>query len=130
MLIRRVVRPCRFLRCVIRKKESRNLSLTSKPCLSYSVACQLLGMRICYLSAQTAFYSLNPDRDIPGPLAINPAYIRLAANHITAQGVGYRASEGKWCGFIWHAPPILYKSTLLLLTQYFYPLNISKSNAI
>jgi hypothetical protein len=34
--------------------------------------------------AQTAFYSLNPDRDIPGPLAINPAYIKLAANHITA----------------------------------------------
>jgi hypothetical protein len=33
--------------------------------------------------AQTAFYSLNPDRDIP-VLAINPAYIRLAANHITA----------------------------------------------
>jgi hypothetical protein len=31
-----------------------------------------------YLSAQTAFYSLNPNRDIPGPLAINPAYIRLA----------------------------------------------------
>jgi hypothetical protein len=27
--------------------------------------------RIYYLSAQTAFYSLNPDRDIPGPLAIN-----------------------------------------------------------
>jgi len=79
--------------------------------------------------AQTAFYSLNPDRDIPGPLAINPAYIRLAANHITAQGVGCRASEGKWCGFVWHAPPILYESTLLLLTQYFYPLNISKSNA-
>jgi hypothetical protein len=24
-----------------------------------------------YLSAQTAFYSLNPNRDIPGPLAIN-----------------------------------------------------------
>jgi hypothetical protein len=24
-----------------------------------------------YLSAQTAFYSLNPDRDIPGPLAIS-----------------------------------------------------------
>jgi len=46
-------------------------------------------MHSSYLSAQTAFYSLNPDRDIPGPLAINPAYIRLAANHITAQGIGY-----------------------------------------
>ena len=84
---------------------------------------------LIYLSAQTAFYSLNPDRDIYWPLAINPAYIRLAANHITAQGVGCRASEGKWCGFVWHAPPILYGSTLLLLTQYFYLLNISKSNA-
>ena len=31
-----------------------------------------------YLSAQTAFYSLNPDRDIYGPLVINPTYIRLA----------------------------------------------------
>jgi len=50
--------------------------------------------------AQTAIYSLNPDRDIPGPLAINPTYKRLAANHITAQGKGCRASEGKWCGFV------------------------------
>jgi hypothetical protein len=73
-----------------------------------------------YLSAQTAFYSLNPDRDILGPLAINPAYIRLAANHITAQGIGCRASEGKWCGFVWDAPPILYESTSFTLTQYFY----------
>ena len=71
--------------------------------------------------AQTAFYSLNPDRDIPGPLAINPAYIRLAANHITAQGVGCRASEGKWCGFVWHAHQILYGEHSFALTQYFYP---------
>jgi len=95
----------------------------------FSGRMEALKSRNLISGAQTAFYSLNPDRDIPGPLAINPAYIRLAANHITAQGVGCRASEGKWCGFVWHAPPILYESTLLLLTQYFYPLNISKSNA-
>jgi hypothetical protein len=41
-----------------------------------------------FLSAQTAFYSLNPDRDIPGPLAINPAYIRLAQ----ASGQSYHSS--------------------------------------
>jgi hypothetical protein len=43
---RRAVRPYRFLRCVIRKKESRNLRLTSKLFPSHSVACQPLGMRI------------------------------------------------------------------------------------
>ena len=41
-----------------------------------------------YLSAQTAFYSLNPDRDILGPLAINHAYIRLAQ----ASGQSYHSS--------------------------------------
>jgi hypothetical protein len=41
-----------------------------------------------YLSAQTAFYSLSPDRDILGPLAINPAYIRLAQ----ASGQSYHSS--------------------------------------
>jgi hypothetical protein len=44
-----------------------------------------------YLSAQTAFYSLNPDRDIYRPLAISPAYIRLAQSsgqlYLQANGV-------------------------------------------
>jgi hypothetical protein len=44
-----------------------------------------------YLSAQTAFYSLNPDRDIYRPLAISPAYVRLAQSsgqlYLQANGV-------------------------------------------
>jgi hypothetical protein len=75
-----------------------------------------------YLSAQTAFYSLNPDRDIHGPLAINPTYMGLAANHITAQAIGYRASEEVWCAFVWYEPPILYKSTSFYFNIILLPL--------
>jgi hypothetical protein len=45
MLIGIVARPCRFCDTQ-QKKESRNLSLTSKPRPSHDVACQLLGTRI------------------------------------------------------------------------------------
>ena len=41
-----------------------------------------------YLSAQTAFYSLNLDHAILEPLAINHAYIRLAQ----ASGQSYHSS--------------------------------------
>jgi hypothetical protein len=46
----------------------------------------------------------------------------LAANYITAQGIGYRASEGKWCGFVWHAHPILYRSALFYFNTILLPL--------
>jgi hypothetical protein len=46
------------------------------------------GRKFIISGAQTAYYSLNPYRDIPGPLAINPAYIRLAQ----ASGQSYHSS--------------------------------------
>jgi hypothetical protein len=58
--------------------ELPDLILSPPP---YSVGESDGSQSLDYLSAQTAFYSLNPDRDIHGPLAINPTYMGLAAKY-------------------------------------------------
>jgi hypothetical protein len=78
-------------RCIFsRKIQSRLVDAQRVASLSANLYAALRPERkdVRYLSAQTAFYSLNPDRDIPGPLAINPAYIRLAQ----ASGQSYYSS--------------------------------------
>jgi hypothetical protein len=59
MRVVKVVRVVRVVRVGMCDRESGHVKHTTT------------SLRPAYLSAQTAFYSLNPDRDIPGPLAIN-----------------------------------------------------------
>jgi hypothetical protein len=50
----------RNMKCELKGQKGRQVPISGA-----------LIFRSPYLSAQTAFYSLNPDRNIPGPLAIN-----------------------------------------------------------